>query len=130
MLEITEGMLIEDLPKTVSILQHLRELGFKISIDDFGTGYSSLAYLNTLPINEIKIDKSFMSSLSSEPSTHGVIDTVISLSKHFQFDVIAEGVEEVEQLDVIRLKEVKGIQGYLCAKPMNQADFIDWVKAA
>mgnify|MGYP000317678297 FL=1 len=130
MLEITEGMLIEDLPKTVGILENLSDLGFKISIDDFGTGYSSLAYLNTLPINEIKIDKSFMATLSNEPSTHGVIDTVISLSKHFQFDVIAEGVEETEQLDAIRLKDVKGLQGYLFAKPMNQDDFVDWVQAA
>jgi diguanylate cyclase (GGDEF)-like protein len=130
MLEITEGMLIEDIDRTVEILIELRSLGFKISIDDFGTGYSSLSYLNTLPVNEIKIDKSFISTLSNEPSTHGVIDTVISLSKHFSFDVIAEGVEEQEQLNAIREKEVKGIQGYLFARPMCQADFITWVEAA
>ena len=130
MLEITEGMLIEDLEQTVAILDELRQKGFKISIDDFGTGYSSLSYLNTLPVNEIKIDKSFISTLSDEPSTHGVIDTVIALSKHFHFEVIAEGIEEPTQLEVLRKKDVKGVQGYLFAKPMNQSDFISWVKAA
>ncbi len=94
MLEITEGMLIEDIEQTVSIHKELRKKGFKISIDDFGTGYSSLSYLNTLPVNEIKIDKGFISTLSDEPSTHGVIDTVIALSKHFHFDVITEGIEQ------------------------------------
>lgn len=130
MLEITEGMLIEDLEQTVSILDELRQKGFKISIDDFGTGYSSLSYLNSLPVNEIKIDKSFISTLSDEPSTHGVIDTVIALSKHFHFEVIAEGIEQPTQLEVLRKKDVKGVQGYLFAKPMNQSDFINWVKAA
>jgi len=130
MLEITEGMLIEDLTKTVDILSELRDLGFKISIDDFGTGYSSLAYLNTLPVNEIKIDKSFMATLTQESNSQGVIDTMITLSKHFQFDVIAEGVEETKQLEIMQCKEVKGVQGYLFAKPMNQTDFIDWVEAA
>ena len=78
----------------------------------------------------MKIDKSFISTLSEEPSTHGVIDSVIALSKHFHFDVIAEGIEQVTQLDVMRQKEVKGMQGFLFAKPMNQTDFINWVKAA
>jgi len=130
MLEITEGMLIEDLSSTIEILNRLRDLGFKISIDDFGTGYSSLAYLNQLPVNEIKIDKSFMDTISTETSSQGVVDTVVSLSKHFHFDVIAEGVEHSVQLEVMRAKEVKGVQGYLFAKPMNQADFVDWVAAA
>jgi len=130
MLEITEGMLIEDLERTIHILNRLRKLGFKISIDDFGTGYSSLAYLNKLPVNEIKIDKSFIETLTHEPSTQGVIDTVVSLSKHFNFDVIAEGIEEVSQLNIIKAKNVKGVQGYLFAKPMNQEDFIDWVDEA
>ncbi len=130
MLEITEGMLIEDLERTIHILNRLRKLGFKISIDDFGTGYSSLAYLNKLPVNEIKIDKSFIETLTHEPSTQGVIDTVVSLSKHLNFDVIAEGIEEVSQLNIIKAKNVKGVQGYLFAKPMNQEDFIDWVDEA
>jgi len=127
MLEITEGMLIDDLEQTTNILKQLRTLGFHISIDDFGTGYSSLAFLNTLPINEIKIDKSFIDSLSSDSSTQSIVDSMISLSKHFNFDVIAEGIEKTEQLEVIRQKEVKGLQGYLFAKPMNQEDFIEWI---
>lgn len=130
MLEITEGMLIDDLEQTIAILDDLRHYGFKISIDDFGTGYSSLSYLNSLPVNEIKIDKSFISTLSDESSSHGVVDTIIALSKHFHFDVIAEGIEQPAQLDALRKKEVKGMQGFLFAKPMNQTDFINWVKAA
>jgi len=127
MLEITEGMLVDDLEQTANTLNQLRNLGFNISIDDFGTGYSSLAYLNTLPISEIKIDKCFIDTLSSEPSTQSIVDSMISLSKHFNFNVIAEGIEDAEQLEVIRQKEVKGLQGYLFAKPMNQEDFIDWI---
>jgi len=91
MLEITEGMLIDDMERTIHILNRLKKLGFKISIDDFGTGYSSLAYLNRLPVNEVKIDRSFIETLTDEPSTQSVIDTVVSLSKHLNFDVIAEG---------------------------------------
>ena len=130
MLEITEGMLIEDLDRTILILKRLNKLGFKVSIDDFGTGYSSLAYLNKLPVNEIKIDKSFIDTLTDEPSTQGVIDTVVSLSKNLNFDVIAEGIEQQSQLEIMRSKKVKGVQGYLFAKPMNQDDFIDWVAEA
>jgi len=126
-LEITEGMLIDDIDHTIEILGRLRELGFKISIDDFGTGYSSLAYLNSLPVHEIKIDKSFTATLSNKPESQGIVDSVISLSKHFSFDVIAEGIEDAEQLEVIRQKGVNGLQGYLFAKPMNQHDFIDWI---
>ena len=129
-LEITEGILIEDMARTIAILNHLRKLGFKISIDDFGTGYSSLAYLNKLPVNEVKIDRSFIETLTAEACTQGVIDTVISLSKHLQFDVIAEGIEEVSQLEIMKTKKVKGFQGYLFAKPMNQDDFIGWVTKA
>jgi len=130
MLEITEGMLIDDMERTIHILNRLRKLGFKISIDDFGTGYSSLAYLNRLPVNEVKIDRSFIETLTNEPCTQGVIDTVVSLSKHLNFDVIAEGIEEVSQLEIMKTKKVKGFQGYLFAKPMNQGDFIDWVAEA
>jgi len=130
MLEITEGMLIDDMERTIHILNRLQKLGFKISIDDFGTGYSSLAYLNRLPVNEVKIDRCFIETLTNEPSTQGVIDTVVSLSKHLNFDVIAEGIEEVSQLEIMKTKKVKGFQGYLFAKPMNQGDFIDWVAEA
>ncbi|MFT5719598.1 MAG: diguanylate cyclase (GGDEF)-like protein [Oleiphilaceae bacterium] len=130
MLEITEGMLIDDMERTIHILNRLRTLGFKISIDDFGTGYSSLAYLNRLPVNEVKIDRSFIETLTNEPCTQGVIDTVVSLSKHLNFDVIAEGIEEVSQLEIMKTKKVKGFQGYLFAKPMNQGDFINWVAEA
>jgi len=130
MLEITEGMLIEDMERTIHILNRLRNLGFKISIDDFGTGYSSLAYLNRLPVNEVKIDRSFIETLTNESCTQGVIDTVVSLSKHLNFDVIAEGIEEVSQLEIMKTKKIKGFQGYLFAKPMNQEDFIDWVAEA
>ena len=130
MLEITEGMLIDDMERTIHILNRLKKLGFKISIDDFGTGYSSLAYLNRLPVNEVKIDRSFIEVLTDEPSTQGVIDTVVSLSKHLNFDVIAEGVEQESQLEIMKEKKVKGFQGYLFAKPMNQGDFINWVAEA
>ena len=130
MLEITEGMLIDDMDRTIHILNRLKALGFKISIDDFGTGYSSLAYLNKLPVNEVKIDRSFIETLTHEPCTQGLIDTVVSLSEHLNFEVIAEGIEDESQLEIMKTKNVKGFQGYLFAKPMDQNDFINWVAEA
>lgn len=130
MLEITEGMLIDDMERTILILNNLSALGFKISIDDFGTGYSSLAYLNKFPVNEVKIDRCFIETLTNEASTQGVIDTVVTLSKQLHFDVIAEGIEDTSQLEIMKTKHVKGFQGYLFAKPMNQEAFIDWVAEA
>jgi len=129
-LEITEGMLIENLDQTIELLNRLQLLGFKVSIDDFGTGYSSLSYLNQLPVNEIKIDRSFIETLNEEPSSQGIFDTVVSLSQYLHFDVIAEGVEEDNQLQIIRNKKVRGMQGYLFARPMSQASFVDYVAAA
>ncbi|MDX1451760.1 MAG: EAL domain-containing protein [Oleiphilaceae bacterium] len=129
-LELTEGMLIDDLPRTIKILETLRDMGFRLSIDDFGTGYSSLAYLNRLPMNEIKIDKSFIADIKHCDDPTGIVDSVLSLSQHFQFDVIAEGIEDAQQFEAISRKSIRGLQGYFLARPMPQQEFVDWMRAA
>ncbi len=129
-LELTEGMLIDDLPRTIDILQSLRDMGFRLAIDDFGTGYSSLAYLNRLPMNEIKIDKSFIADIKNSDDPLGIVDSVVSLSEHFKFDVIAEGIEDAQQLEAMSRKSIRGLQGFFLAKPMPQQEFVDWMRAA
>lgn len=129
-LELTEGMLIDELPRTIALLNMLREMGFRLAIDDFGTGYSSLAYLKRLPMNEIKIDRSFIADIKHSNDPLGIVDSVVSLSEHFKFDVIAEGIEDQHQLDAMCRKSLRGLQGYYLAKPMCQKDFVDWMRAA
>ena len=129
-LELTEGMLIDNLPRTIAMLNTLRDMGFRLAIDDFGTGYSSLAYLHRLPMNEIKIDRSFIADIKHSEDPLGIVESVVSLSEHFKFDVIAEGIEDQHQLDAMSRKSLRGLQGYYLAKPMSQRDFVNWVQAA
>lgn len=114
-LEITEGALIADLARAVPILQRLRRLGVRISVDDFGTGHSSLSYLRHLPLDTLKIDRSFVSDIG----TDGVdmVGVIVELAHRFGLDVIAEGVEEPHQLDWLRHLDCDMAQGFLTGRP-------------
>ncbi|GGX11605.1 hypothetical protein GCM10007242_17220 [Pigmentiphaga litoralis] len=117
-LELTESLLMEDVDTAVAFMHAIRGLGIKLSIDDFGTGYSSLAYLQTFPINKLKIDQSFIRQL---PSTHFTIaNAIISLAHGFGLRVIAEGVESPEQLAWLQEAGCDVVQGYLFARPMDR----------
>lgn len=117
-LELTESVLLEDFEAAVTTLQGLRRLGLSLSIDDFGTGYSSLAYMRRLPVNCIKIDRSFVADLVSDDRTRHVVATVISLAHRFGMECVAEGVETFEQVQVLMELGCEQAQGYFFARPL------------
>jgi diguanylate cyclase (GGDEF)-like protein len=126
-LELTESMLIEEIDSVAKQMNALKDKGFSLSIDDFGTGYSSLAYLQTLPIDELKIDKSFVDNMESTQVGVGIVETIITLADHLKFDVIAEGVETKAQSEFFKKKKILGMQGYYYAKPMPQDELHKWL---
>ncbi len=123
MLEITEGMLIEDIDETVEKLNMLKQLGVKISIDDFGTGYSSLYYLKRLPLDEIKIDKTYVQNIIRDKDDAAIVKTIMDIARHFSLKPVAEGVENLEQENFLRNIGCETYQGYLYSKPMLADDF-------
>lgn len=116
-LELTEGLLIHDTKTAMEKIRVLKEIGFSLSIDDFGTGYSSLSYLKNLAIDELKIDQSFVKSLPGSVSDKIIIQTIITIGKTFNFEVIAEGVETVEQFDMLKDMGCNSFQGFLFSRP-------------
>jgi len=122
-LEITESTLIEDMQKTIETLMVLRERGIQISVDDFGTGYSSLGYLKRLPINTLKIDRSFVSTVNTNPDDASIAATIIAMAHELNLRVIAEGVENEGQLNFLRERACDEAQGYLFGKPQSSEAF-------
>lgn len=128
-IEITESILLENSKNNMIALQHLKSLGIQITIDDFGTGYSSLSYLNLLPIDKLKIDKSFISQITSKHHTPGLVTAIISLAHNLGIRVIAEGVETQFQFDFLKRHHCDEIQGYLYCKPLSSAKLVDFYKS-
>ena len=119
-LEITEGVLIDNKEETVLLLRQIRNMGIGISLDDFGTGYSSLNYLQMLPITTLKIDKSFIANITSDNGVEAnITDSIVSMVSKMGLDTIAEGVENSEQLKILKKINCKTIQGFLKGKPMT-----------
>ena len=117
-LEITESLVMEDIEGNIRKLEEVRALGVSIAIDDFGTGYSSLAYLAKLPVQTLKIDRSFIITMLDDADTMTLVQTIISLAHSMRLRVVAEGVEEEEQAKMLRLLRCDQMQGYLFSKPM------------
>ncbi len=122
-LEITEGVLVDNVQDTVEKIQALRDIGVRFSVDDFGTGYSSLAYLNKLPINCLKIDKSFVSELQSGGSECAIITTIISMAENLDLEVIAEGVETEYQLEFLKYRRCTVYQGFYFSEALEPEIF-------
>ncbi|HEY8508346.1 MAG TPA: EAL domain-containing protein, partial [Steroidobacteraceae bacterium] len=122
-IEITEGALHEDGNSEVKKLQLLRVAGVKIAIDDFGTGYSSLSRLSSLPIDTLKIDRSFVAPLPGDASARVLVKTIISLARAFNLTTVAEGVERQEQLEYLWEAGCQMSQGYLHSKPVPADEF-------
>ena len=118
-LEITENLLMHSIEENFIKIRQLKELGVTLSIDDFGTGFSSLMYLKKLPVDELKIDRSFVSDIDSNESDRIIVETIASLGRKFGLEVIAEGVENEKQLQVIRQLGITHVQGYLFSKPVE-----------
>jgi EAL domain-containing protein (putative c-di-GMP-specific phosphodiesterase class I) len=124
-IEITESMLMQDLDVSIAKLAELRAAGIRVSIDDFGTGYSSLAMLARLPIDCLKIDRSFISPLADEPASMTVVSTVIGLARSFRLKSVGEGVETEEQLKLLKLMKCDLGQGYLFGRPAPLEELLD-----
>ncbi len=121
-LEITESVLIDDLDSVLDQMHKIREMGIKISLDDFGTGYSSLSYLKNLPIDTLKIDKSFIDTVIEDSSTRIITESIISMVKKLGYETVAEGVENNRQYEYLQSIECDNIQGFLLGKPMPSGE--------
>jgi diguanylate cyclase (GGDEF)-like protein len=121
-IEITESVAIKDLDLTIDILQCLRGIGVKISLDDFGTGYSSLASLKYLPLDRLKIDRSFVRELRADTIEAGIVKAIINLGHELDLNVVAEGVETIEQLEFLKSINCDAVQGFLFSRPLSAID--------
>ncbi len=122
-LELTEGMVIDNIVDTIEKMQGLKDLGIELSIDDFGTGYSSLAYLKKMPLDILKIDQSFVRDIENDANDAAIVDTIISMAKHLDLKVVAEGVETTYELNFLEEKGCTIYQGYLFSKPLPADEF-------
>lgn len=129
-LEITESDLVADAKIAIANLQFLQDKGFSIAIDDFGTGYSSLAYLKNLPVSAIKIDKAFVLNLSTDTEDQQIVHTVLSLSNIFDLEVVAEGVEDANAMEILADWGCDTAQGYYISRPLPLGGLIDWLASS
>ena len=121
-IEITESVMIDSVEKAIDCIHQLAELGVRIAIDDFGTGYSSLSYLTSFPVDVLKVDQSFILKMHSGEASKQYVAAIIAIGHVMNFRVVAEGVEETDQLDVLREIGCDYIQGFLWGKPMSPED--------
>lgn len=126
-LEITESALMDDPDKARAMVQSLHDMGIRLSIDDYGTGYSSLAYVANLPVNELKIDKAFVSNMLDSKEDSAIVRSTIELGHYLQMTVVAEGIEEHAELARLREYGCDYAQGYLMCKPMCEAEMLKWL---
>jgi diguanylate cyclase (GGDEF)-like protein len=127
-LELTEGTVMSDANATVDALHRLSAMGIRLAIDDFGTGYSSLSYLKRFPIDRLKIDQSFVRDIVTDPDDWAIASAVISMGHSLRLDVIAEGVEHAEQLEMLRRQGCDEVQGYFFSVPLPAAEFAELLR--
>jgi diguanylate cyclase (GGDEF)-like protein/PAS domain S-box-containing protein len=124
-LELTEGVLMEDAESAASVLLELKAMGVRIAIDDFGTGYSSLSYLRKFPIDALKIDRSFIHQDTTDPDESTIVSAVIAMGRSLKLRVVAEGVETLEELTILRALQCDEAQGFYFSRPVAAAQFAD-----
>lgn len=124
-IEVTEGVLVENYTNTDILLNKIRDYGLTVSVDDFGTGYSSLSYLKKLPIDYLKIDRSFVQDIATDENDKAIVKAVIGMAHNLNLKVIAEGVETTEQLDFLIDNDCNSVQGYLFSRPVKLESFIE-----
>ena len=129
-LEMTEHVMPDDIGEVIEVMLALKRLGVRFALDDFGTGYSSLSYLKRLPIDILKIDRSFVSDLQSEASDRVIVETIVNIARTLSLSVIAEGVETEWQQQLLRELGCHGFQGYLFGKPMRRGEFEAYLATA
>ena len=127
-LEITESAVMHDPEEVILSLHELSRFGMRLAIDDFGTGYSSLAYLKRFPVHTLKIDRAFITDISSDNDDVAIVEAVLGLGKHFNMKVVAEGVEDEDQLTFLKSQGCDIAQGYFISKPLSAESYVQWVK--
>jgi diguanylate cyclase (GGDEF)-like protein/PAS domain S-box-containing protein len=126
-LEITESMLFAEPARGLAILEQLHALGVRLALDDFGTGYSSLAHLHRLPVDQLKIDRSFVTNLTRDQGSAAIVRSTIDLGHNFRLEVVAEGIEDVETWDALRALGCDTAQGYFISRALPADAFGDWI---
>ena len=127
-LEITEGILMHHLDTTMAILNALKQIGVRLSVDDFGTGYSSLSYLKRFPINVLKIDKSFVHDITTDPNDKAIVSAIAVMAQQLKLDVVAEGVESTEQMEFLRNLRCNFVQGYYISEPLPADEILNFLQ--
>jgi diguanylate cyclase (GGDEF)-like protein len=127
-LELTEAVVMSDTEKTLLMLKVLQSMGVKIAVDDFGTGYSSMNQLTKFPISILKVDRCFIHDMHKNPANHAIVSTIIRMSKQLGFEVVAEGVECDEELEILRTEECDLIQGFYYSKALPMSEFTKYVR--
>ena len=117
-LEITEGLAMADIRHSIDSMNELKMLGIRFSVDDFGTGYSSLSYLHQLPIDELKIDQTFVRNISTSSENEVIVDTIIVMAQQLNLKIVAEGIESLDELQYLKLRQCDYFQGYYFARPV------------
>ena len=128
-LEVTEGSVMADPARAVALLHRLRDLGVRLSVDDFGTGYSSLSYLKRLPVQEVKIDRSFITSLREGSEDVAIVRAIVDLGRHLRLEVVAEGIEDQETWDLLASMGCDLGQGWHLGRPMPGAELQPWLRS-
>jgi len=129
-IEITENILMKDIENGINKLNRISRHGVKIAIDDFGTGYSSLNYLKKLPIDTLKIDRSFIHDMQNNEEDSSIIRAIIAMARGLNLNIISEGVETQEQMEQLRAWRCKNMQGFLFGRPIAESDAMDILKTA
>jgi EAL domain-containing protein (putative c-di-GMP-specific phosphodiesterase class I) len=122
-LELTEGFILHDVEDAIEKMLELKAIGIRFSMDDFGTGYSSLSHLNRLPLDQVKIDQSFVRDITQDKNRRAMVRTIISIANNFGLNIIAEGVETDAQLAYLMQYGCNSFQGYLFGKPVPLQEF-------
>ena len=128
-LEITEGSLMEDTRYAANVLNELRQIGVRVAIDDFGTGYSSLGYLRVLPVDMLKVDRSFVRDVTENQDSAAIAAAILAMSHSLRLEAVAEGVETREQLEFLVRHGCPLVQGFLYSRPLPAAEFVAWLRA-
>lgn len=129
-IEVTETALVENGNIAKDVLEALKALGFKLSLDDFGTGYSSMTYLQKFPFDKIKIDRSFVMDMNTNPTSRAIVNAVIGLGHGLKMPIVAEGVETEEQASSLRHSKCEELQGYLIGRPAPLDTFASEIAVA
>ncbi len=127
-LEITERLLMKDVPHVLTILEQFKEMGIRLSVDDFGTGYSSLSYLKRFPFDVLKIDKAFIDDIGTDPDGQALCDAIVAMAHSLGLGIIGEGVENRQQFEFLRDRGAETIQGYFVSKPLTGEEFVRFLQ--